>query len=62
MLVSELKIPEGKGNTCLIVSEAELLSPTNELPHCLDEDGDGPRAHEHFRVQFNVQLTWCSIK
>ena len=52
VLVSECEKVEdirGERNTCLIVSEAELLSPADELPHCLDEDGDGPQAHEHSR-------------
>ena len=35
--------------TCLVVRKAQLLAPTDKLPHCLDEDSDGPRAQSAFR-------------
>ena len=34
--------PRVEENTDLVVREAKLLAPTDELSHCLDEDGDGP--------------------
>lgn len=50
--------PRVEENTDLVVREAKLLALTNELPHCLNEDCDGARAYEHFRIQFDIQLTW----
>ena len=52
---SSLEKPDA--NTCLVVRDTELLAATDELPHCFDKDCDGARAHKHFGVQFDVQLT-----
>ena len=60
--MKRLEATEGKQNTCLVVREAELLSTADELLHYLDEDGDRARAHEHFGVQLDEQLLWCSIE